>query len=105
MSDEQSEQRVLNRREAYFLAALQDDTLGQIDFQIARAEDCISPLWLNVAQRSAETREQFGAIERFGHVIVRAGVEGCDFVIFAVTHAQDDNWHTAPLAQTLEHFH
>jgi hypothetical protein len=58
-----------------------------------------------VPQHGAKTREQFGAVERLGHVIVRARVQRGHLVVLAVAHAQDDDRHAAPFAQALQHFH
>ena len=102
---EQSQQRIFNRRELDFLAAFADDARGQIHLQFAAAENRVRSLRLGVPQHGTETREQFGAVERLRHVIVRARVKRGHLVVLAVAHAQDDDRHTAPFAQALQHFH
>ena len=51
------------------------------------------------AQQGAEAGEQLVESERFGDVVVGAGVQCLDLVVGTVPGGEDKDWHAAPLPQ------
>ncbi len=70
---------------------------------IARSKDSgVSPV--GVAWRCATRKRASSSAgaKGFGDVVVRAVVQGCDFVFFAVAHRKNNDRNLAPFAQALE---
>ncbi len=56
-----------------------------------------------MAQRHAQTRQQFVGAKRLGQVIVRAQVERGHFVALGVAHGKDEDGDGRPFAQSFAH--
>src|SRR5262245_20735791 len=105
-----SKQVIFLWRELDFLAAHFDDTTYQIDGQIAKFEDRMLALYVElVPQRRPDAGEQFLHAERLGHVIVGSLIERLDLGrLIAPTGQYDDRQVCSPgadLAQQLEALH
>ena len=55
--------------------------------------------------RGAQTRQEFGAAEWFGDIIIGPGIERSHFPFFIVAHRKNDDRHLTPFAQTPQHIH
>ena len=80
----------LLRRQVDGNAEFPQHPAGQVQFQCADAEQRIR-LGLRRARapdRRAYAGRQFEKMEGFGDVIIRAGVQRCDLIFFAITHGQ-----------------
>src|SRR5207248_1355529 len=77
----------------------------EIDLKAPAVKHRVNALRIIVTQRSTHPREQFASTEWFRQVVIPPRVERVDLLLFAIAHTQDDNRHSAPLAQSLEHAH
>ena len=94
------EQLVLQRREMDFLAGPSDDPGGQVHPQIADRNDRrLRGAPIRVPQRRSHAGEQFADPERFRHVVVGAGVQSRDFLLFLVAGGKHDHGAAQPLPE------
>src|SRR2546430_1464331 len=73
---------------------------GQVDGEVDGGYDSgFLRGWGGAAQRGAHAGEEFVHAERFGDVVVGAGIQGVDLRGFGVPGGQDDDGGARPAAQ------
>ncbi len=79
-----------------------DGAFREIYLDVGEARDAELGRGLGAAEEDAEAGEEFAAAERLGQVVIGAGVEGGDFLRFAVAHGENEHGKLAPLAEAAE---
>src|SRR5580693_1219996 len=107
IGDQQGQQTVFNRSQVYRLPTFVDGAQAQIDLDVAELENgAESRAGIPAPARSgAHPRQQFSDAERFGQIVVRAGVQGLDLILLADPGRQYDHGYTRPSAQIAQQFH
>ncbi len=94
------QQPEFNRRQVQFLLVAHDLTIDQIHRDVRKANERGFLLGgAETAQRHPNPCQQLADAERFGEVIIGAGVQRVYLVLLVGTGGQHDNRNRAPLAQ------
>ena len=96
--DEMTEQFEFLGREADGISMERYGALGEVDFQVIGEKRGSGFLGSAAAEGCANARQELLGTKGFYNVIVRAGVEGLDFVALGVAHGEHDNGDIARLA-------
>jgi hypothetical protein len=104
VDEEEAQEGVFLGGEVDFLASAADEAGGEVDFDIAKGDDGRFVGGAGAAKDGADAGEEFAAAEGFGEVVVGAGVEGGDFVFFAVADGEDEDGDLGPFAEAAEDF-
>src|SRR5262245_52493626 len=88
MMDERCQKLVFKWRQLHFFTFRVYSSICEVDIQIVRIESGLVrtvPLSRCVADRDANSGQQFGGSERLDEIVVGAGVESRDFLFFLIT--------------------
>jgi hypothetical protein len=99
---EQAQQGVLDGGEVDDGPAASDDPRGEVDLDGATGEEGLGRGGEAASGGGTDAGEELGAAEGFGDVIIGAGVEGGDLVVFAVVDGEDHDGDGAPFADASE---
>ena len=101
MADQVHEQLELLRRQADRPAAAQDLSRSRTNDDVPERELVGAGVAARAPQQRFDARQQFRALERLGHVVVRAALEARDLVRDGVARGEHQHRHVLPLAAQL----
>ena len=83
----------------------EDMPAGHIDAQVADDKDRRFRLAvMRMAERDADSREEFAGTERFGEIVVGPFVESFDLLFFLIASRENQDWSDEPFPQASEDF-
>src|ERR1043166_969438 len=91
VANKKSKKVVFRDGEFHFATAHSDAPGRQVHDQLARLKHDRVLLLRRMAQSHSKSRQKFARVERFGHVVISAGVEGRDFTGFVVLHGENEH--------------
>ncbi len=93
------QQAVLDRREMDLHARPPDGVGGEVELDLAGAQDRLVAVGPRAAQHRMQARDELARAERLRHVVVRAGLERAHLLLLLADRREHDDRHGAPLAQ------
>ena len=101
------QQSELRDRQPDLLAPLGYRVFGQVEREAAHLQPCLArarrtPVLAAAPEVRANTCDQFAMAERLGQVVVGAGLQSTNFVIFRVESREHDHGQRRPTPQLLE---